>query len=204
MQGYLYRRAVSITYKPRGGQKFQTTFHPYLLEPSAIGYTTYAIGYSTLQDARRTYKLGRIEQASLTPQEYRIPLDFPGLDILRHSWSIMLGEELVEVVLRFHPDVVDRVNETRWHPSETKMSDPDRAGWLRWSAQVADTMDMLPWIRGWGADVEVLAPRELRETLTGESREMARLYGWAIVRLSEVTSDSPDYSRFNEIFGGRE
>jgi CRISPR-associated endonuclease/helicase Cas3 len=196
VQGYLYRRAVEITYAPRGARPFQTTLYPYLLEPSAIGYTTYVIGHSSLQNAVRTYKLERIQQASLARDEYSIPSDFPGLDILRHSWSIMLGEELVEVTLRFHPSVVDRVNETRWHPSEQKTPDPERLGWLRWSAQIADTTDMLPWIRGWGADVEVLAPQELREVMTGEARAMAQLYGWAIGQ-----SGGPDHSRFGAIFG---
>jgi CRISPR-associated endonuclease/helicase Cas3 len=182
VQGYLYRRAVRITYAPRGGRPFQTSLHPYLLEPSAIGYTTYVIGYSSLQNALRTYKLERIQAASLTREEYQIPRDYPGLDILRDSWSIILGEDVIEVILRFHPSVVDRVNETRWHPSEQKWPDPERSGWLRWSAQIADTTDMLPWIRGWGADVEVLAPKELRDALLGESRRLAEMYGWTTHR----------------------
>jgi len=182
VQSYLYRRAVEITYAPRGARPFQTTLYPYLLEPSAIGYTAYVIGHSSLQNAVRTYKLERIQRASLTGEEYQIPPDFPGLDILRHSWSIILGEEVVQVILRFHPSVVDRVNETRWHSSEQKRPDPERPGWLRWSAQIADTTDMLPWIRGWGADVEVLAPQELQDALVGESRRLAEMYGWTTHR----------------------
>lgn len=176
VHGYLYRRAVDIVYAPRKEKPFHTRLYPYLLEPSAIGYTTYVIGYSSLPDDLRTYKVERIQQAKLTTEDYSVPTDFPGLEILRHSWSIMLGEELVEVVLRFHPQVVDRVNETRWHPSEHKTPDPDRFGWLRWSGQVTNTIDMLPWIRGWGSDVEVLAPAELREEIAAEANRLALLY----------------------------
>ncbi|MGB4678226.1 MAG: WYL domain-containing protein [Aggregatilineales bacterium] len=204
VRGYLYRRAVEIVYAPRKGRPFQTTVHPYLLEPSAIGYTTYIIGYSSQPDALRTYKLERVREARLTGESYSIPPDFPGLEILRHSWSIMLGEELVEVVLRFHPSVVDRVNETRWHPSERKEADPDRFGWLRWTAQVTDTTDMLPWIRGWGADVEVLAPEELRIEMMGEARRIAERYGWETSKAEQSVSNADDLTATFRIYSGDE
>jgi CRISPR-associated endonuclease/helicase Cas3 len=35
---------------------------------------------------------------------------------------------------------------------------------------------MIPWVRGWGADCEVLEPEELRETLEREARRLARVY----------------------------
>lgn len=177
VRGYVYRRAVLIRYAPRHGRPFQAKVCPYLLEPSAIGFTTYVIGRGDPPGDLRTYKLERITEAKLTNEPYSIPDDFPGLEILRSAWSIIHGEPTVEVVLRFHPSVVDRVLETRWHPSEQKVYDPDNPGFLIWSAQVADTTDMLPWIRGWGADCEVLAPPELRDTVTGEAARLARIYG---------------------------
>jgi len=36
---------------------------------------------------------------------------------------------------------------------------------------------MLPWIRGWGADVEVLEPQGLRQKLADEACAMAKMYG---------------------------
>ena len=35
------------------------------MEPSAIGYATYAVGRSSLPDALRAYKIERIEDAQL-------------------------------------------------------------------------------------------------------------------------------------------
>ena len=197
MQAYIYRHVVHITYEPSKGKPFETDFAPYLLEPSAIGFTTYAIGQSNIVNQLRTYKLERIRAAALTRQEYQIPKDFPGLDILRSAWSIIYGEELVDVVLRFSPTVRKRVQETRWHPSEEKRDDPEKAGFLLWNAKVADTLDMLPWIRGWGADVEVLEPKELRETLMGEAKAMAEKYGWFV---SSQPSGKP--STLDDFFGG--
>jgi CRISPR-associated endonuclease/helicase Cas3 len=181
MQAYIFRRVLHITYQPAKGRPFETDFSPYLIEPSAIGYTTYVIGHSSIVDKRRTYKLERIRAATLTRQEYKIPADFPGLEILKSAWSIIYGDELITVTLRFSPNVRKRVLETRWHPlQEDPQDDPEKPGWLRWTAQVADTMDMMPWIRGWGADCEVVGPKELKETLMGEVKAMAERYGWHV------------------------
>jgi|GEM_PF-13513 len=179
VRGYIYRKRVRLSYKPLGSKKgFETGFATYLLEPSPVGFSTYLIGHSSIVDNLRAYKLERVESVQLTNEDYDIPADFPGLDILRNAWSIIGGEETVEVVLRFAPGTArERVLETRWHPSETKVEDPEKFGWLRWTAQVADTKDMLPWIRGWGADCEVVEPKGLREVLEKEARRLARVYG---------------------------
>jgi len=181
MQGYIYRRKVTITYKPLNAKAFDTIFSPYLFEPSAIGYATYAIGHSSIVNDQRTYKLERIQHAALTREEYVIPADFSGLEILRNAWSIIHGENLVSVKLRFSPEVTERVRESQWHPSQKPVvDDPDTPGWIIWEAKVADTIDLKPWVRSWGADCEVLEPKELREELMGEARRLAERYGWHI------------------------
>ncbi|MCX8062238.1 MAG: WYL domain-containing protein, partial [Anaerolineales bacterium] len=49
-------------------------------------------------------------------------------------------------------------------------------GSLLWRAQIAEPTEMLPWIRGWGADVEVLAPDWLRERMREEAERTYKLY----------------------------
>lgn len=199
MQAYLYRRVARITYEPARGRPFETDFAPYLLEPSAIGFTTYAIGHSALVNALRTYKLERVRAAELTRQEYTIPRDFPGLEILSSAWSIIHGEDLVRVTLRFGPAVRKRVLETHWHPSQETADDDAKPGYLVWKAQIADTTDILPWIRSWGADVEVLQPKELRETLMGEAKVMAEGYGWSVCSKQGRQSSTT----LEDFFGGQ-
>ena len=177
VRAYIYRKKVELTYKPLGWDKsFHTLFSTYLLEPSLIGFSTYLIGFSSAANALRAYKLERIIAARLTSESYLVPNEFPGLEILQNSWSIVLGEETLLVDLRFSPRVRERVLETRWHPSQISFDDPERPGWLRWQVQVADTLDMLSWIRGWGADVEVLEPKELRRSLIKEVRKLSGVY----------------------------
>ncbi|HUW14277.1 MAG TPA: CRISPR-associated helicase Cas3', partial [Anaerolineae bacterium] len=182
MQSYIYRHRVSITYHPMNRDPFQTVLSPYLLEPSAIGYATYVIGHSSIVDDLRTYKLQRIEQATLTGEEYIVPPDFPGLEYLRSAWSIISGEDLIDVRLRFSPRVTRRVRESRWHPSQDVTDDPETPGGCIWTAQVADLTDFRPWVRSWGADVEVLAPERLRKDMVRETRRIAKLYDVIVSR----------------------
>jgi len=178
VQCYLQRKPIKIRYKPLSRNEFETTFHTYLIEPSAIGYSTYLIGHSSLPDKMRAYKLERIQSAEPDGERYRIPRDFPGLEILRNSWSIIIGDKTQRIVLRFSPRVKERVLETRWHPSqgdnrdECKQNDDP----LLWWADITDTTDMMPWIRSWGSDVSIIAPEHLRRKMTKEIRKLIALY----------------------------
>ncbi|GIK40701.1 MAG: hypothetical protein BroJett011_45340 [Chloroflexota bacterium] len=181
MQSYIYRRKVEITYKPLNEKSFDTIFCPYLFEPSTVGFATYVIGHSSRVNDRRTYKLQRIQSARLTREEYIIPPDFPGLEILRNAWSIIHGDKPMTVKLRFSPQVAERVRESQWHPSqEPIVDDPEKPGWILWTAQVADLTDLIPWVRSWGSDVIALSPPGLVERLTKDTKRMAQMYGWLV------------------------
>lgn len=178
VRGYIYRKKIALTYRPLGwGRPFETLFSTYLIEPSPVGFSTYLIGHSSIVDAQRAYKLERVEAARLTREDYAVPPDFPGLEVLKDAWSIVLGEACVKVVLRFSPAVRERVLESRWHPSQQTLDDAEKPGWLLWEVQVADTLDLVPWVRSWGADCEVLEPEGLRRELKSEARRIAKVYG---------------------------
>ncbi len=176
VRGYLYRRQVELRYQPLNAPPFDTLFSTYLIEPSPVGFSTYLIGYSGVSKALRSYKLERIVEARLTPQAYTIPPDFPGLEILKNAWSIIFGGEPRKIVLRFSAQVAQRVRETRWHPSQTLEPDPAFPGSLLWTAEVADFTDMLTWLKGWGAELEVLEPPELRSAFQRAALRLVEVY----------------------------
>ena len=153
----------------------QFTFAPYYIEPSAVGRSTYAFGLREPPNELRTFKIERIYRAELLTETYTIPKDFDAGKLLSNAWGIWYTDEKpVEVVLKFGRRVAQRVGETRWHRTEqvTELED----GCLLWRALIAEPQEMMPWLRGWGADVEVLAPEGLRETLEMEVRRLAVLY----------------------------
>lgn len=176
-EGWATLRKVQIWHQSeRLGKVFEYTVSPYFIEPYAIGQTTQLIGLSEPPGAIRTYKIERIERAEKTAESYTIPEDFAPRSFLSHAWGIWYTEEEpVHVVLRFHPRVRERVRESRWHPSQILQDEED--GYLRWEATIAEPQEMLPWIRGWGADCEVLEPPHLRSQLEREAKRLAKVYG---------------------------
>lgn len=167
---------VEITHEMGDGQTFAYTLSPYFIEPYAIGRTMHVIGLREPPGEIRTLKIERIRTAKLSDEVSEIPNSFDSRAYLQDAWGIWIGgNELQEVALRFSPKVAKRVQETQWHYSQEMEEQND--GWLLWKAQVGEWKEMLPWIRGWGADCEVVGPDGLRKRLAKEAKRLARVYG---------------------------
>ena len=192
-------RKVQLWYRPLHGNKtIQHAFAPYFLEPSAIGYSTYVIGLAEPPGKLRTRKVERIERAILTDEHFDVPADFDPNHLLAGAWSIWFDEDdkPTTVKLRFSRFVARRVQETSWHPSQ--QIEEDREGYLQWTAEIDAVQEMLPWIRGWGADCEVLEPPALRETMIGEVRRQALMYKLGV---QQQPADEPDLNLLGSLFG---
>ena len=189
-------RKVRVSHQMGDGRIFDYTFSPYFIEPYAIGQTAHVLGLREPPGKVRTFKVERLRSAEILREEYELPASFDPGELLRHAWGIWYTEaEPQEVILRFHPRVVQRVQESTWQRGETTELQAD--GYLLWRGEVAEPKEMLPWIRGWGADCEVLEPVELRETLIGEAKAMAELYGWYV-----STSPESHKTTVDDFFGG--
>lgn len=192
-------RIVHLWHRMPDRHVFEYEFAPYFIEPYAVGRTTHVIGWREPPGALRTFKVERIQRIELTEESYTISEDFDPRKLLADAWGIWYTEgETVEVVLRFHPRVAHRVRETQWHRSETVEEQPD--GSLIWRAEVAEPQEMMPWIRGWGADVEVLEPEGLRQRMAAEMRRAAKTYGWEVHRADPDDSTGEDHRFFDDFF----
>ena len=169
------QRQVRLWYRsPRSGQVRQRDFSPYFIEPSGIGYACYVIGLDDWSGEMRTFKLERLERAQMLDQSYTIPEDFDPNKYLQASWGIMHSEGQVEVVLQFSPEVASRVKESVWHPSQ-EIDDLKNGGCL-FTVQISEPKEMHPWIRSWGAEVEVISPPSLRQIIAEEATRTAAIY----------------------------
>ncbi len=180
-RGWVEGIVVNIHYRAADAETTKRhRVRPYLIEPSQWSDSVYVIGHSDRADAVLAFKTERIERASLTTEQFEPPDDFDEEHLLRHAWGIWYNDrEPVTVRLRFSPGhVTRRVKESVWHPAES-LDDHEDGGCI-WECAVADWHEMLPWIRSWGADCQVLEPPALRADLLRESREMAALYGWEV------------------------
>jgi len=160
----------------RNNQIKSYIYSPYYIEPYAIGQSTYVFGFSEPPAAIRTFKIERIKRVEVLRDTYTIPLDFDPFELLSDAWGIWFtDEEPQQVTLLFQQRAAQRVGETRWHRSEQVELQED--GRLLWRALIDEPREMLPWVRGWGADVEVLEPEWMRNELIQEINELSGLYG---------------------------
>jgi proteasome accessory factor B len=172
-EGWGSGHKVKIAYRsPRSGELRYRVIAPYALEPTASGI--YIICHDKWADDIRTFKLRRLESAQLLDETYTIPPDFDPEAHLASSWGIMSGEEVSEVILRFTDAAKPFVVERQWHPSQQLQDTPE--GGCLFQVQVSEPLEMQPWIRSWGAQVEVIAPVWLRERIANELQQAAEQY----------------------------
>jgi len=176
-QAWAGRRVVEIEYGPgvydpdKGPRRARV--RPYAIEPSGLTRALYLIGYDEGRHARRTFKIERIQSASLTPEIFEGSSVTIARELLT-AWDVISDEPLQQVVVRFAPDVAARAAETRWHPSQEVEAQAD--GSLVWQARVSGLREVRSWILGWGGDVEVLEPAELRDWVRAELEGAAARY----------------------------
>jgi len=147
---------------------------PYLFEPATLSHGTYLIAWSRTRNELRTFKMWRIKRATLTTEKFEKPDNFDFDDLLRTAWGIWYGQGTVKVELLFSATIASRVKETRWHPSQEIIEQED--GSLLWSVEVAATLELLSWVRGWGSEVEVIGPPEFRRQIIEDARKTMQLY----------------------------
>jgi predicted DNA-binding transcriptional regulator YafY len=169
-QAWAERRVVEIDYGPGvydpGKQPRRTRVRPLAIEPSALTRALYLVGYDEERKARRTFKVERILGASLTPEVFDEASGATLARELLRAWDVITDQPIERVVVRFSPEVAQRVGETTWHPSQETTIGED--GWLTWTAQVAGIQEIRSWILGWGGEAEVIEPATLRERVRDE------------------------------------
>ncbi len=123
-------------------------------------------------------KFDRILSVELTKDRYDI-LDLARFaNTERQAWGVWsVSQHPIRVVLHFEPRHYDRLIESTWHPSQRISFDND--GIVRFSVEVSNPDEMIPWIRSWGAGVTVQEPPQLRERIIRSLQRQLQAYGLA-------------------------
>ncbi len=180
-QGWAESKKVWLRYRAFDNTLTERIFAPYFIEPSGIGYACYVIGHDDLRTDLRTLKIERIAEARVTGEHYTIPPEFDPQRLMANAWGVIWRDQGdIEVVLRFVPSVVARVKESIWHHSQCITDLPD--GSCLFTVRVGSTLEMKPWIRGWGASVIVEQPSELRAEIAAEVLVIAEAYGFGLTK----------------------
>lgn len=119
-------------------------------------------------------------------EPFKIDPKFEQETLFKYAWGIWASDkEPVTVKLRFSGrEAIRRVEESVWHPQQM-ISEPDEQGRVTWQAPIAEWCEMLPWVRGWGADVEVVEPMALRKAIFTEVHRLNRIY-----KIETITQDT--------------
>lgn len=135
-----------------------------MLEPLRIVFMSrgwYLIANSLAHREVRTFKIDRMIDVQVTDEHFKRDAHFTEDAHFGAAWCMIPEGRIYSVRLRFSAAVATSVEEVRWHGSQTtKRLDDDR---LLFQVRVDGLGEIASWILSYGDQVEVLAPRELRD-----------------------------------------
>lgn len=134
----------------------------------------YLVGFDTGRAALRTFALPRISNPTVLKTGFVRPADFSPEKFFANALGVLGGERDYRVVIRFSSAVADRVREREWHESQTLRDLPD--GRLELQLRLGALPEIERWVLTWGADAEVVQPKELRESLKTTASRLLTLY----------------------------
>ncbi len=159
-QAILERRVTTLRYF--GRKRVQETIRQ--IEPIRLAYANgawYLTAYCRMRQEERAFRLERVDSLQVEAERFRPRRATPNPDA-----------PAIEVVVRFRGDVSRWVRERQhWSfVSEEGTSDEALARY-----RLSDVNEIAPWLLGWGTAAEVVAPRELRERLREEARNLIEM-----------------------------
>ncbi len=154
------------------GKVIDVVVHPHRLMFAQRGW--YLIAFSESDDETRTFKLERITSLELSGEHYTPDEEFSLDEYFGNAWQMIRGGRSFHVRLRFSRKVAGNVEEVLWHKTQsTRRLSDDR---LIFEAEVDGINEISWWVLGYGDQVEVLEPPELRQLMTERIERLAAIY----------------------------
>ena len=164
---------------------YQSFRHPepysFNVRPYCVKYFKqrwYLLGDSDL--GLRIYSLDRFVDMEELEEHFEIPKGFDAEEYFGNYFGVIIGEEPEDVKIRVVPDQVKYFRTLPLHGSQRETVQED--GSSVFSYHIAPTFDFVQEILSHGADVEVLEPAELRESIADIIAGMASRYGLPVSR----------------------
>lgn len=140
----------------------------------------YVIGHDIERKARRTFALQRMKAVKVLKTSFLRPADFNRTDHLGGSFGVWHAPgdkgKRHRIRLRFTGWAARMVSERRWHPSQEIKWTGKEENELEMVLELSSFEEIRRWILSWGAQVEVLEPKELRTSIREESEKVQSIY----------------------------
>lgn len=170
-------RVISLCYQSfRHPEPFCFNVRPYCVK--YFKQRWYLLGDSDL--GLRIYSLDRFVDMEELEEHFEIPKGFDAEEYFGNYFGVIIGEEPEDVKIRVVPDQVKYFRTLPLHGSQRETVQEDGSSVL--SYHIAPTFDFVQEILSHGADVEVLEPAELRESIADIIAGMASRYGLPVSR----------------------
>jgi predicted DNA-binding transcriptional regulator YafY len=164
----LERRTVRFQYHARFAPEGGAAGRPRQADPYGLAHVSgarYLVGYCHLRHDLRHFRLDRLEALALLDKTFERPADFQ-LDLGQPA-----DPRPIVVRALFSPAAARWVQEDRQFFAVGEEARPDG---LLVTFRVRREAEILRWLLGWGAQVQVLEPASLREQITREAEALLR------------------------------
>lgn len=188
-QAHSERRKVRIRYDSYYERAtIGSVVRPYRLH--FVNRAWYLIAHSESHDAVRTFKLDRITSVKLLRETYEPDPNFSIDDYFGLAWCMIPEGTVHHVRLRFLPKVAGNVEEVSWHKTQRFSVESD--GSCTFEVDVDGLAEITWWILGYGDQVIVEEPAELRERIRKIAENMCRLAEPIEARLDSADSGATE------------
>ena len=169
-------------------EQIRLTVHP--LRMVFVGRAWYVVAWSVRHKETRTFKLGRIRKLTVAEEVFSLPRQAGGAkgaagaggaggstdsaaeSVFGQAWCMIQEGKVYDIHLHFDKKVAGNVAEVQWHASQRVQWNDD--GSIEFHVSVDGLGEITWWIFGYGDQVEVISPPELRHRVGQAASRMAR------------------------------
>ncbi|MBU8932370.1 MAG: YafY family transcriptional regulator [candidate division Zixibacteria bacterium] len=137
------------------------------------GRAFYFVAYCRLRDDFRTFRVDRITDLTVTDDEFKLRTNVNAETYFDGSWELYSGEP-VEVVARLTGAAARVVLTSTHHPDE--IVEKTDEGKVIYRVVTRGIEEIQRWLLGFGSEVEVLEPQELRDSMRQVGEELVKSY----------------------------
>ena len=168
----LHRQRLRLQYRERAGRPVSTTFFE-LYQLVMLEGQWALVGHSSFDLRVRLFWLTSIESARATGEDYVISPAFR-LEKFLKELEAPRSAHLEQIRLRFDVRVLPSIREI---PGKSvRMMPPASDGTIELVMHVESAEQIVPWVLGFGDEVEVIEPEELRNAVWERAKRIAQRY----------------------------